>query len=224
MGCTIIMNNEQHKLKYDSLSCPPFAISTLQVPISNRIGVVTTQAKSVCRDISTRNLVIETRAVVKVPICQFKSRGGVWNLSTLLYFMTHDSQTGRPVFLLFVTCVSMLVMRSQVVNVYRQSCTSQLILCDDTVSCSCQHDQRCCWLRARRGRHPAVGWLSACSSSTDRCRYAIVDAMVTLQTAMRLTRAHAKARFAQCLCLLLNKDHAANSTRVLRHFLCQIIA
>ena len=81
-GMHLRKKNEQHKLKYDSLSCPPFALSTLQVPRSNRIGVVATQAKSVCRDISIRNLVIESTAVVKVPICQFKSRGGVWNLST----------------------------------------------------------------------------------------------------------------------------------------------
>ena len=70
-------NNEQLKLKDDILSCHPFPLSTLQVPGSIWIGVVATQAKSVCRDTSIRNLVI-----VKVPICQFKSRGGVWNLST----------------------------------------------------------------------------------------------------------------------------------------------
>ena len=85
-GMHLRKKNEQHKLKYDSLSCPPFALSTLQVTRSNRIGVVATQAKSVCRDISIRNLVIETTVVVKVPICQFKSRGGVWNLSTQLLF------------------------------------------------------------------------------------------------------------------------------------------
>jgi hypothetical protein len=76
------MNNEQHKLKYDNLSCHPFALSTLQVPKSIWFGVVVTQANSVGRDISIRSLVIETKAVEKVPICHFKSRGGVWKLST----------------------------------------------------------------------------------------------------------------------------------------------
>ena len=81
-GMHLRKNNEQHKLKYDSLSCFPFALSTLQVLRSIRIGVVVIQAKSVCRDISIRSLVIETRAFVKVPICNYKSRGGVgmkWN-------------------------------------------------------------------------------------------------------------------------------------------------
>ena len=96
-------NNEQHKLKHDSLSCHPFALSTLQVPRSIWIGVVVTQANSACRDISILNLVIETRARMAVPICQFRSRGVVWNLSTqpLSFFMTHDSQTELLVFLLF---------------------------------------------------------------------------------------------------------------------------
>ena len=179
---------------------PKLQISRLQVPRSNRIGVVVTQANSVRRDISILNLVIETRARMAVPICQFKSRGGVWNLSTQPLFYTHDSQTGLPVFLLFVTCELMLVTRSQVVSDYRQSCTNQLVPCHETVSCSCQPDQRCRWSCARRGRHPAVGWLSACSSSTDRCCDAIVDG----DTANRhATRARAKERFAQCFTLLL---------------------
>ncbi len=81
-GMHLRKTDEQHKLKYDSLSCYPFAFSTLQVPRSIRTGVVVTQAKSVFRDISIRSLVIETRAFVKVPICNYKSRGGVgmkWN-------------------------------------------------------------------------------------------------------------------------------------------------
>lgn len=76
-GMHLRKTDEQHKLKYDSLICYHFAFSTLQVPRSIRTGVVVTQAKSVCRDISIRSLVIETRAFVKVPIYHFKSIGGV---------------------------------------------------------------------------------------------------------------------------------------------------
>ena len=87
----------------------------------------------------------------------------------------------------------MLVTRSQVVNDYRQSCTSQLVPCKETVSCSCRPDQRCRWSCAGRERHPAVG----CQHAPDRCRHAIVDGDTA--TAQRHAMcARAKARFALC--------------------------
>jgi hypothetical protein len=76
-GMYLRKNNEQYKLKYDSLSCPPFVLSTLQVSRSIWIGVVVTQAKNVCRDISFQSLVIETRQLCQSAISNHEGECGI---------------------------------------------------------------------------------------------------------------------------------------------------
>jgi hypothetical protein len=120
-----------------------------------------------------------------------------------------------PFFSFLVTCELMLVTRSQVVHDYRQSCSSQLVPCNELSRAVVSLINDVVGLVQDVD---VIRQLVGCQHATAARTAAVtLSWMVTLQTVMRRVRVLKRAS-RHVLLLLLNKDHAANSTRVLRHW------